>query len=148
MSALAVGPVKDRFIRQSYCNKFKNSSARTRACQSEVGAYSLDGRKDLHLSMGALWALAHMPVCLSSQRCDADRISEQFRRSHPLAFDRSLTSGLPPPSGVLDHVSSLREEPSSDEGSTADDTKGPHARCVVRSRSAQAASEGSLTVGR
>ena len=48
-------------------------------------------------------------------------LSRSSRKSYPQAYDHETLSQPPPPSEILNFVAPLREEPDSDDGSSADD---------------------------
>ena len=56
-----------------------------------------------------------------AQECHGDAIIHEFRRRYPDAYDRNLPTTGPPSSRVLNYLACLREEPESDEGSSADE---------------------------
>ena len=104
--SIAVGPVTDLFRKGSTATTSKLLGTKNSLPRTNLRTLST-------------WTKVCGSVHVPSQRCHADKKVQQFRRSHSLAFDRSLTSRPLPPLGVLDHLAALRAEPSSDEGSTA-----------------------------
>ena len=59
--------------------------------------------------------------CKRFQQCHADAIIAKFIELHPGAYCRERTTERVPTSGELNLMVTLREEPSSDEGSSADE---------------------------
>ena len=59
--------------------------------------------------------------CKRSQQCHADAIIAKFAELYPGAYDRDSTTERVPTSEELNLLATLRQEPSSDEGSSADE---------------------------
>ena len=59
--------------------------------------------------------------CKRYQQCHADAIIAKFIELHPGAYNRERTTERVPTSEELNLMATLREEPSSDEGSSADE---------------------------
>ena len=59
--------------------------------------------------------------CKRSQQCHADAIIAKFIELHPREYDRERTTERVPTSEELNLMATLREEPPSDEGSSADE---------------------------
>ena len=59
--------------------------------------------------------------CKRSQQCHADAIIAKFAELHPGAYDRDRAAERVPSSEELNLLSTLRQEPPSDEGSSADE---------------------------
>ena len=72
----------------------------------------------------SLWTLSGTRLvchCRANERCHGDVLVEEFRKSHPTAYDRSDCHGAPPEPGGLSFMARLREEPDSDDGSSPDE---------------------------
>ena len=63
--------------------------------------------------------------CKQHEDCHADALIRKFRECFPDSFDRSSLVQRPPTASELDLLAQKREEPASDDGSTADEDSPP-----------------------
>ena len=106
-----------------YGNPFKLSS---HSREEAIRLFALKLREDEDL-LNCLWTLSGARLlchCRPSQACHGDAIIAQFRTLYPSSFDRNSPSSAPS-SQVLNYLARLREEPPSDEGSSADEGAPP-----------------------
>ena len=103
-----------RGLRRSvFCNNFKVSEYGREVAVSKFAEHL---RKTPEL-IRRLWS-RH---CKPGQQCHGDSIISEFKTHFPTAYDRSDPASPPPDSNTLNYLAVLREEPLSDEGSTADE---------------------------
>ena len=69
-------------------------------------------------SLSGLRLVCH---CKQHEDCHADALIKKFRKYFPDSFDRSSLGQRPPTASELDLLAKHREEPASDDGSTADE---------------------------
>ena len=106
--------------RSAYSNSFK---------VSEYGREVAISKFAEHLKMTPvlrrrLWSLSGLRLvchCRPEQQCHADSIISEFKTQFPTAYNRDDPASPPPDSRTLNYLAVLREEPLSDEGSTADE---------------------------
>ena len=102
-----------------YCNTHKVSAVgRDRAI--EMFKEDLSAGPTL---LARLWTLSGLRLvchCSPNQRCHGDILIQKFTELYPSAFDRS-SSVITPDSATLNYLAALREEPLSDQGSSADE---------------------------
>ena len=112
---------KQRALPKSrYCNNYKVTEYGRDAA---IGAFRSKLLQDDGL-YASLWTLSGTRLvchCCANDRCHGDILLEEFRRSYPSAHDREGSHGPPPEANVLNCVARLREEPESDDGSSADE---------------------------
>ena len=109
---------RQRSLKRSiFCDTRKVSSVgRERA----IELFRISNDPDLLAQLLTLSGLRLVCHCAPSQACHGDIITQKFAELHPDAFDRSQSSATPDAS-TLDHLAALREEPPSDQGSSADE---------------------------
>ena len=109
--------------KSAFCNTHKVSAVgRERAIQ----LFEKDLSESRALS-DRLWTLSGLRLlchCKPGQACHGDVIIKKFRDRYPSAYDRSVSSSIPP-SAVLNYMAALREEPPSDPGSSSDEGAPP-----------------------
>ena len=106
--------------RSRFCNDFKVS---VYGRDEAIWRFEQKLKSDAELRE-SLWTLSGLRLvchCTQAQECHGDAIIHEFRRRYPDAYDRNLPTTGPPSSRVLNYLACLREEPESDEGSSADE---------------------------
>ena len=103
-----------------YCNTFKVSEV---GREMAIDKFRETLRQDQALYR-SLWTLSGRRLichCRLHEKCHGDVLIQEFFNFYPQAYDRTIKAGSPADSRVLNYMSRLREEPDSEEGSSADE---------------------------
>ena len=85
----------------------------------------LDSSRELLKLIPSLSGIRLVCHCKQHEDCHADALTKKFRKYFPDSFDRSSLVQRPPTASELDLLEKYREEPASDDGSTADEDSLP-----------------------
>ena len=110
--------------RSVFCNNFKVSEYGREEAISRFAEH-LKKTPELRRRLWTLSGLRLVCHCRPDQQCHGDSIIAEFKTQFPTAYDRVDPASQPPDSKTLNYLAVLREEPFSDEGSTADEGASP-----------------------
>ena len=114
------GSTQRRLKRSAFCNDYKVSAY---GREEAIWRFEQKLKTDQEVRE-SLWTLSGLRLvchCTPTQDCHADATIQEFRLLFPGAYDRNDGTAGPPSSQVLNFLARLREEATSDEGSSEDD---------------------------
>ena len=113
------GSRQRNLVKSQYSNPYKVSEY-GRENAIELFNQFLDSSPELISQVHFLSGKTLVCHCRLSQRCHADALIRKFRELHPEAFDRNRVNERAPSAEELNLLAAHRQEPPSDDGSSAD----------------------------
>ena len=117
---LDAGPGNGRYLRAAIATPSRSHRLADRSRSRVFGKHCA-----LTLSSSIrFWTLSGTRLvchCRATEDCHGDVLIEEFRKLYPAAHDRNQSYVAPPGPEILNFLARLREEPESDEGSSADE---------------------------